>query len=355
MFLEILKKVVPYLKYVVFATVVIILLLGWRSKSNQLSKLDQEMQLYKRQMAGQLTEKEKKLEEANDALGVAQSKLMEQQDLAKAYAEEHIKTSADFEKFKKEYKLELESYQRSVAQLQEQLKTKNSTVVTVDNSRLPTDPVPDQQFRRLIDPTKDKIAYNWKSGDGRFELEDPDIFIANSVKTFTQNQNFRVTGEIYRERAGFLKTQRLVIEEVIPDGSNPDGTPKYKTIGTAKVVDSKFNYTEKSPDSLVPRKGVFGLWGVVSANFALNNGLNPRFLLGTGIEFLNWRGLGLGLQLYLDTNVWQDSGFGINLAYRPTINGIQLNLAIDVGLATQFKQPFQSYIPFVGLQFYLWD
>lgn len=354
-FINILKKIAPFAKYMVFGTIIIVLLLMWRSKSNQLSKLDQELQLYKRQMSGQLTDKEKALEQGNDALGVAQSKLMEQSNLAKAFEQENIQTSAAFEDFKKKYQLELESYQRTIAQLQEQVKNKNSTVVTVNNPRESTDAPPDKQFDHIIDPNKEKISYDWKSGDGRFELSDPDIFVADSLKTFTLNQNFRVTGEVYREKVGFLKTERLTLEEVVPDGKNSDGTVKYKVIGTAKVVDAKFNYTEKAPNSWVPHKGVFGLWGVVSANFALNNGLNPRFLLGTGLEFLNWKGLGLGTQLYLDTSTWKDSGFGIDLAYRPTIKGAQLNIAIDVGLATQFRQPFQSYIPIIGLKFYLWN
>lgn len=355
LFLNILKRVAPYLKYIVFGITIICLFSMWKAKSNQLSKLDQALQLYKRQMAGLLTDKEKQLEAANQKLGLSQSKLMEQKELIKNYEQENIKVDADFEKFKREYKVELESYQRSVAQLQERLQNKNSTVVTVGNPREVTEPKPDEQFNHLIDPSKNKIAYDWKSGDGRFELQDPDIFSTNSIKTFTLNQSFRINGEIYREKAGFLKTQRLSLEEVIPDGKNADGTTKYRTVGEAKLIDSKFNYTERSPDSWIPKKGVFGLWGVVSANFALNNGLNPRFLLGTGIEFLNWNGLGLDLQLYLDTNVWKDSGFGVNLAYRPTIRNTRLNLAINVGLATQFRQPFQSYIPMIGVKFYLWD
>jgi uncharacterized protein YeaO (DUF488 family) len=354
-FFEILKKLAPYLKYIVFGAAIVVLLMLWHSKSNLASKLDQELQLYKRQMAGQLTAKEQELEQEHLNLGLAESKLMEQKDLAKAFEQEKIQVSSEFAAFKKQYKIELESYQRTVASLQEQLKSKNTTVVTANNPREVTDPPPDAQFDHIIDPKKEKIAYDWKSGDGRFELDDPDIFVAGGVKTFTLNQNFRVTGEVYREKVGFLKTQRLTLEEVVPDGKNTDGSAKYKTVGTAKIVDSKFNYTEKSPDSWVPRKGVFGLWGVVSANFGLNNGLNPRFLLGTGLQFLSWKGLGLGLQLYLDTTVWQDSGFGIDLAYRPTIRTAQLNIAVSLGLATQFRQPFQSYIPMLGLKFYLWN
>jgi hypothetical protein len=353
-FIEILKKVAPYLKYIVFGAAIVTLLLLWKSRGDKITELDKAMELYKRQMSGQLTDKEKALESANYQLGIAESKFMKQSDLLKAAQADKIQTTAEFEKFKKQYRLELESYQKTIAQLQQQIHGGTTTVVNGGEPRLPTDPKPDKQFDKPIDPRTSKLGYDWKSSDGRFELQDPDVFSSNN-ETFKLQQNFRITGEIYREKAGFLKTQRLTLEEVLPDGKNADGSVKYKTVAVAKVVDSKFDYSERAPDSWVPRKGVFGLWGVVSANFALNNGLNPRFLLGTGVEFLNWKGLGLGVQLYLDTNVWQDSGFGIDLAYRPTFKNTTLNIAIDVGIATQFRQPFQSYIPMVGLKFYLWN
>jgi F0F1-type ATP synthase membrane subunit b/b' len=354
LFLEVFKKLVPYLKYLVFGGAIVFLLFLWHSKSNQLSQLQQALDLYHRQMSGQLTDAEKKLESANNALGVAQSKMMEQSTLASAYKKENIQTSAEFEQFKKQYKLQLESYQRTIAQLQEQINSKNSTVITTNNPRTATDPPPDEQFDHAIDPKKEKLSYDWKSGDGRFELYDSDIFVANTTKTFTLSQHFRVTGEIYEERIGFLRTQRLTLEEVVVDGKNSDGSVRYKVVGMAKVVDSKFNYTVASPDTWVPHKGIIGLWGVISGNLGFNNGLNPRFLLGTGLEVLQWKGIGLGAQLYFDTSVWKDSGFGIDLAYRPTIKNTRLNIALDVGLATQFRQAFQSYIPMVGIKLYLW-
>lgn len=353
-FFTILKKIAPYLKYVVFGAAIVILLFMWKAKSDQLSKLDAAMQLYKRQMSGQLTEKEQQFQQANLDLGVAQSKLLKQDDLVKSFEAEKIKTTAEFEAFKKKYQVELESYQKTIAKLEQQLHGGVTTVINGGEPRQPGDPAPDKQFDKPIDPRTSKLAYDWKSTDGRFELSDPDVFSSNN-EMFKLKQNFRITGEVYREKAGFLKTQRLTVEEVLPDGKNPDGTVKYKTVAQAQIVESKFNYTENAPDSWVPRKGVFGVWGVVSANFALNNGLNPRFLLGTGLEFINWKGLGLGVQLYLDATVWQDSGFGIDLAYRPTIKGATLNIAIDIGLATQFRQPFTSYIPMLGLKFYLWN
>jgi len=351
-FIEAIKKIAPYFKYIVFGTAIVALLFIWKSKSNQLTQLEQAMALYKRQMSGQLTDKEKELQSAHIELGLSASKLMEQKALARAFEQDKIKTSAEFETFKKKHNLELESYQKTIASLKQQING-GTTVVSGGEPRLPGDPRPDPQFNKPIDPQVSKLAYDWKSEDGRFELQDPDVFVHNN-ETFKLQQNFRITGEVYREKAGFLKTQRLTVEEVLPDGTNPDGTVKYKTVASANVVDSHFNYTERAPDSWVPKKSVFGVWGIISGSFSLNNGLNPRFMLGTGIEFLQWRGLGVGLQLYFDTSQWKESGFGVSLSYRPTIKGTKLNLGVNIGIATQFQQPFQSYIPILGLNFYLW-
>lgn len=349
-FLKILKAIAPYIKYVIFVAAIIVLLFLWRSTANSKDKI---MELYQRQMIGQLTAKEIELQQANLALGLSQSKLMEQSDLAKAFERDGLKTTAEFEKFKKAHKIELESYQRTIARLEQQMEN-GVTIVNGTEVRLPTDPKPDDKFDKPIDPAITKLAYNWKSGDGRAELNDPDVFTPNN-EVFKLRQSFRVTGETYRERAGFLKTNKLSLEEVVEDGKNSDGTPKYKVVNTAQIVDSKFNYTERAPDSWIPKKGVAGVWGIVSANFGLYNGVSPRFLLGTGVQFLNIKGFGVASQIFIDTTVIKDTGIGLTLLYRPTIKNTQLNLGINISAHTPFNGNIgRAWTPSIGIQFHLW-
>jgi hypothetical protein len=353
-FLLLLKKIAPYLKYIAYAAIVLVLLFMWHSKSNLADKTAQDYELYKRQMSGQLLEKEKQLEAANYNLGVAQSKFMTQDALDKQHALEDMQKDAAFEKFKKDQNLEIESYQLTIGQLQEQLKNKGTTAVTVNNPREKTDPQPDEQFDHLIDPKKEKLSYDWKSGDGRFELFDSDIFVSDTVKTFTLNQSFRISGEIYRQKVGFLKTERLLLEEVVISGKDKNGSPQYKMVGQAKIVDSHFNYTEEPPVPFYPHKGYFGIWPTISANLGLADGLNPHFLVGLGVDWINYKGLGSGVNIYVDTTTIQQSAFGINVSYRPTILGHQLNVGLSVGIATEFLHPFQSWTIVGGLPFYLW-
>jgi hypothetical protein len=151
-----------------------------------------------------------------------------------------------------------------------------------------------------------------------------------------------------------LETQQLTLEEVVPDGKNSDGSVKYKTVNTGNVVSSKFNYTVQAPNTWVPHKGLFGLWGVVSGQLGFDNGWKAHFLLGTGINFLQFKGINLGTQIFYDTQAWKDSSFGLTFEYRPTVKGTLLNVGFDIGIATQFRAPFQSYVPMGGVVFHLW-
>lgn len=353
-FLNLLKNIIPYLKYIVFAIVVIILFFMLHNKNSKLSELDQNLKLYQRQASGQLTEKEALLEAANSSLGISQSKLMEQKDIVASFNKENIKLSSDFENFKKKNNLILEAYQHNIAQIEQQLKNVGATIITVGTQRNINDPKPDSQFNSFVNPAKEKLVYSWDSGDGRFKLTDADIFSSASEKTFIAKQVFRVDGEIYKEKTGFLKTQRLSLEEIVEDGKNIDGTIKYKVVNTAKIIDSKFNYSEAAPDTFFPHKGVIGIWPTLSVGLSLANGLNPHLVVGTGIDWISYKGIGTGVNAYIDTTVINQSSFGVDITYRPTILQHQLNVGAFVGIATEFVKPFNSYDVIGGVKVYIW-
>ena len=350
MILTTLKGLLKYWKELILIPVLVFLVFLVYHKHKQLTAAQQELATYKRQVDGQLTQKEQQLEDANSSLGIAKSQFLQEQDLVKALQEDGIKTSAALEAYEKKYDLEVDSASKTIAILQEQLKGKSTTTITDPT----TPPTHDPQFSHLIDPSKDVLSYKWNSGDGRFALTDDNIFNSNSNKTFKLSQSFRITAQVLREKAGFLKTEALTMEEVVEDGKNADGSVKYKVVGDAKVVDSEFKYSERPPTDLHAKKGMFGLWGTISGNLGLINGTQPHFLLGTGLNFIQWQGLGLGVNLYLDTKTYQTSSFGIAATYRPTIKGTELNFALNAGIATEFIAPFATYTPILGVSFFAW-
>lgn len=350
MILTTIKNLLKYWKALIFVPVLVLLVVLVAYKHKQLTEAQQQLATYKRQVSGQLTQKEQQLEDANSSLGIAKSQFLQEQDLVKALQEDGVKNSAALEAYEKKFGLELDSYSKTIAILQEQLKGKSTTTISDPT----TPPAHDPQFNHLIDPAKDVLSYKWNSGDGRLALTDDNIFSSASNKQFSLSQSFRITAQVLREKVGFLKTETLTMEEVVQDGKNSDGSIKYKVVGNAKIVDSEFKYSEKPPTDLHAKKGVFGLWGTISGNLGLINGTTPHFLLGTGLTFIQWQGLGLGVNLYLDTKTYQTSSFGLAATYRPTIKGTELNLAISAGIATEFVAPFATYVPTIGIQLFVW-
>lgn len=350
--LDFLKKLFSYSKYVVFVLLLAAvgtLLTLWLLKARQANQLEQAMETYKRQLSGQLTEKEQELQAAHLQLGIAQSKLLTQEALTEQYKREKFKTSEEFEQFKKKHNIEIESFHKTIAKLEQQIKNGTTVVVVEPGNNTP-------RTDGLIDPKKDKLRYNWKSNDGRFELDDQDVFTPNN-ETFKLKQTFRIVGEVYREKVGFLKTSKLSIEEVVIDGKNSDGTPKYKTVGEAQVVESSFKYTERAPDYFMPRTRWYGAWGLVGAHLSVHNLEVQRFLVSTGVRFLQWPKVGLGLntQLFIDTGDVKESGWGLGIDYRPVIKETQLNVGLGFSVHTPFNSNFgREYFYNFGLLFYLW-
>src|SRR5271157_2100623 len=83
---------IPFIKYIVFGIIVVALIFViylFHSKSKQASDIQAQLDLYKRQSSGQLSEQEKQLESANTQLSIAQSNFMTQKQLAEAYQKDY--------------------------------------------------------------------------------------------------------------------------------------------------------------------------------------------------------------------------------------------------------------------------
>jgi len=88
------------------------------------SKYDQDLATYKRQLAGQLSEKEHELQTANNQLGTANSKLISQTEMNKQLSKEN----AEMKKFIKENELVLSSKDALIAQLKQKIVNGNTNV-----------------------------------------------------------------------------------------------------------------------------------------------------------------------------------------------------------------------------------
>ena len=209
--------------------IIIILGAAGAFKINSCTKSDYETQLaiYTRQLNGQLSDTERELQAANNALGVSSSKLLSQEELNAQLAKDRDALDAKFKEYIKKYELEIASRDETIARLNQQLSGGNSgtTILGCD---------------ALVEQIKTcTISYYWSDTLGRFKLTDPSIFVQND-ESFTSEQYFAITGEIWRQKNGSLETHRIILQEVTNLG---DGEYQDVPSGKAEIVSSEFFYT----------------------------------------------------------------------------------------------------------------
>jgi len=330
-------------KYFLMSILVIVLVaVGLKMRGCQIQSHNNAMEIYKRQLSGQLTEKETELQNLNTELGVSRSKLLAQSELSKRLKQDQEEIDAEFDEFTKNYRLDIKSRDRTIARLQ--------GIINGGKSDVGVDPV-DPDNNNICSTVGDKcvIWYVWQDDLDRFQLSDPNIFNKGD-ETFKNSQIFKVYGEIWQQEDGSLQTRRLVLREMFLD---IDG--EYKPIPDAKaeIIDSEFEYhnppaqeTEWSFTDLF-RLRVMAIGGIE----ILPNSGNVAF--GLGLEFFTLYGFGIGSYTSLDFKNPENISQHISIQYNPTIFDTELNFGAFVSVGTPFARAFNGYQFNTGLVFYL--
>lgn len=318
-------------KYFLYALIAVGVLGFFQMRSCDKTKHQQKLETYKRQLSGQLTDKERELQEANHEVGMLQSKLVKQSELAKLENEEKDKK---FDALKKEYNLRIKSRDRTIAKLKQKIGGETEVVIGEECTNL----------ENCV------ISYNWEDHLKRFKLQDPNIFEKGN-EVFESEQLFKIYGEIYEQEDGSLQTRRLVLREVFQD---EDG--EYKPIPDAKadIIDSDFQY--HNPPTIDTEWHWTDLFtispiAVISATAYPDSG---ALKLGVGMEFFQWSGLGVNTHTAMDFKDIKKWEHRIGLQYRPTISEKKLNLAIGASAGTPYYKLGQEWSFNVDLLFYLW-
>ena len=297
------------------------------------NELTEQQQKYERQIAGKLTEIEKQKQEFNKELGIAEAKILSEKEFKEKYKEEKEQVSKEYEAFKKKYNYKVASYEKAIADLKSKIAGGTTTVI-VENNVCETE-----------DGKKPVISYKYVSPHKRVALIDPDIFVEDN-EMLEMKQRFKIYGETLVEKNGNLKTKRLVLTEVV---EKEDGS--YFEIGKAEIIDYKFTYTVEPPDAdkrswIDKNLDTFSMIGNVS--YGYNSGLK----FAAGIEWLNFKKIGLGLTtgVSVEFDKWEKSGIDVGLSYK--IPRTNIGLGINVG--TEFTRIFNSYYVNGAIIFYIW-
>lgn len=325
-------------KYFLYAIIALMGVGAFQINSCNKKKSEEKLATYQRQLAGQLSEKEKELQEMKAELGVAESELMTQEELAKRLKRDKEELDADFDEFVKRHKLMIKSRDKTIASLKQKVKGGTTTVV-VSNDAEGCQGIED----RCV------ISYDWEDQLGRFKLQDPDIFTKDN-ELFESSQVFKIYGEVYEQQDGSLQTRRLVLREVY---QQEDGSYAPVPDGKANVIDSQFQYhNPPSIDTEWEWTDLFRMRGIAvgGVEIAPRGG---KLALGLGLEFFTWEGLGIGTFTNLDFENPERMAQHISLQYNPTLWDTELNLGVYVSAGTPFAKFFQEYQFSTGLVFYL--
>lgn len=324
-------------RYVLWAVIVLGALGTFKLNSCMKSKYEEQLATYQRQLAGQLSDKERELQAANNELGVAKSELVTQKELAKRLAKEKEELDAKFQAFVKKHDLEIASKDETIAKLNQQITGGNSgTVITGCDSLK-------EAVKACV------IEYNWEDPLKRFKLHDPNIFVLNN-EIFNSSQYFKVYGEVWKQKNGSLQTRRLVLREM---QKAEDGTFTEIPNAKAEIVDSDFTYSNEPVDP-----GAWGWRDLFRLRFIMGADINlypnaGKTNLGAGLEFFSYKGFGINTHTVIDFKDIKQSEQHLGIAYNPTLFGSQLNLAVGASVGTPFRTMFKDYSIGLDLIFYI--
>jgi hypothetical protein len=332
--LEVLGKIIGN-KYVLWALIIAGVVSVIKINSCQRQGYEDRLATYERQLKGQLSDKERELQEMNTQLGLSKSELVTQAELAKRLAKEKQELDSEFKAFVKKHELEIKSKDDTIAQLQQQINGGNSG----------TDIIGCDELKEKIRTCT--ISYTWEETLGRFKLKDPNIFVQND-EVFNTNQVFKLHGEIWQQKEGSLQVRRLVLREVHKTGENT-----YEDIPNAKadIVDSEFVYSN-APFEEPTWKDMFRPHAIALGTVNLYPHAG-KTLFGVGLEFFKYKGFGINTHLAFDFKKIMESEWRLGVAYQPKIFNTKLNFAIGLAAGTPFNEFFKSYSASANLIFYL--
>lgn len=309
-------------KYFPWCLIVLGVLGFFKFKSLQDNKYEEQNRL----LSGKLTEKEQQLQAFNKELGLAKSELVSQKELNDILKKDKDNLSAEFEAFKKKHDLIIAAKDQTIAELQAQI-IGGQSETEVSGCDLPTGCI---------------IAYNWQDVFKRFYLQDPNIFTQQD-EVFTNRQFFIIEGEVYKQKNSILQTRRIRLSEVYKIEEN--GKEVYKQVPNSKIdiVDSKFYYTIQDEEEKLFNLRYFG---GAAYNF-------ESVGIITGIEFLNWKSVGINSSTFFDTKDIRLTQQRIGISYTPKLFGEKLNIGVGNSLGTYYGNLFKKFNVSFDLIFFI--
>jgi hypothetical protein len=270
---------------------------------------------YQRQLQSKLTESEQQLEALNTQLGVARSQLVTQADLEQKYQTLLTSRDSDFEKFRREHSLALQSISDSLLELRQQGRrgTEKAQEVT---------PPPRPPAQGDPPAARPAISYAYADGDGRVHLTDPNIWVQGD-ESLALEQHFRVEGTVLKQTDGSLMTERIRLLEVSPTEAG-----QYRELAEARLVDAHFTYANAPVEG--PPSVSWGPSWLATLGTSFRSERPLRF--GASARVVQHGALGLAGGLSSDFQSLEGSGGDVFLTFTPSVLGRELGLSLGGGV-----------------------
>ncbi|HEX8438415.1 hypothetical protein [Archangium sp.] len=296
---------------------------------------EQRLAEYERQLKGQLRPDEQKMQAFNAELGVARAQLKTQAELVKQYEAQLQAKDQEFEKFRREHKLQVSSLSNSLHGAQSTDTEGTGQVRRPVRCRsLEPAPAPANSATTPVNPgttpataPEEKIDYRYGQETSRAYLYDPDINTTGG-EVLKLNQFFQVKGTVFKQENGSLKTERVELIEV---KKKEDGTFEALTDSTIQTVNATFDY-ENEPEKVVPpEEGLkFGpnLMATLGSSFRSEGPL--RF--GASTRLVKLKDFGLAVGGSSDFKSLEGTGGDAFVTYQPRLGKRELGLVMGAGV-----------------------
>lgn len=294
-----------------------------------------------------LTAKDAEIQQLDTNLGLAESKLLSAEELNDKYKTEIDGFPEKLKKIVDEYDLKLKSKDTAIAELRNKVKGGRTTVVIKDGPAPNGNPgdgnsvdVKDSDGNP-IDPPPQVISYEWEEELGRFHLKDPDIFTPDNEE-FLARQHMKVMGHVFFGKDGQLQIRKVELQEVVPNGVDEEGNPKYVLVPNSKIelIDSQFEYTNNLPVKKKRLLDIVTLRPIATFDTAITPGLGMEFLnLGRLIDYAN---VGLNAKLSADLTdplggSLQRSRMSVGVHYQFIPPLLDTNFAVGASVGVPFN------------------
>lgn len=296
-----------------------------------------------------ITSKIEEIQEFDQKLGIAESELRREEDLAVKYKDE-------IESFKKELKTKSDKIKTQDLVI----KSRDETIAILNGV---IGPGGGSTSTTVVGNTNvsavcggEVIAYQWSDKNKRFSLSDPDIAISDNEE-FTYRQLIRVKGVVVSDKEGNVQIKKVSAEEVL-ERTDENGNAVFETIpdSNLKLVSSQFEYTNE----LKEKKG-FRVFDPITLRPVV--GFDTALTPSVGIEVANigrwlpYVNIGLVPKIAFDVSdplngSLQNSRVGVGLIYHLAPPFIDTNVGIGMSLSTPFNNVGQMVLT-VDATFYL--